>query len=74
MHLKPFVDPERNLIILGDFNIDLLAGHTNFLNFMKLNYKCRQIVQSITHDSGSQLDLIFTNIPNCETDLIEAFW
>ena len=68
------VDTEKNLIVLGDFNFDLLSGHASLLDFMKLNFNCGQIVQKATHDSGSQLDLIFTNILNCETDVIEAYW
>lgn len=57
-HLKHVVDTEKNLIVLGDFNFDLLSGHASLLDFMKLNFNCRQIVQKATHDSGSQLDLI----------------
>lgn len=74
LHLKPFVDTEKKLIILGDFNFDLFTGHKEFLNFMNLNLKCTQLVKKVTHESGSQLDLIFTNFPHCETDVIEAYW
>lgn len=74
MHLKPFVDAEKKLIVFGDFNFDLFKGHKDFLNFMKLNLKCEQIVTKQTYDSGSQLNLIFTNFPYCETDVIEAYW
>ena len=37
-HLKTVVDTEKNLIVLGDFNFDLLSGHTSLLDFLKLNY------------------------------------
>lgn len=73
LHLKPFVDTEKKLIILGDFNFDLFTGHKEFLNFMKLNLTCPQLVKKVTHESGSQLDLIFTNFSHCETDVIEAY-
>ena len=37
-----------------------------------LNFK--QIVTKSTHDSGSKLNLIFTNISWYKTDVIEAYW
>ncbi|XP_062599574.1 uncharacterized protein LOC134261132 [Saccostrea cucullata] len=74
VHIKPLIDEQKDLVFLGDFNFDLFAGHTDFLNFMERGFSCKQIVRKTTHDSGSKLDLIFTNISPCETDVIEAYW
>lgn len=74
MHIKPLIDEQKDLVFLGDFNFDLLTGHTDFLTFMEKVFSCKQIVRKITHDSGSKLDLIFTNISPCATDVIEAYW
>jgi hypothetical protein len=52
----------------------LLVGHGDFLSFMESGLNCKQIVTKATHDSGSKLDLIFTNMSPCETDVIEAYW
>lgn len=74
MHIKPLIDEQKDLVFLGDFNFDLLTGHTDFLTFMEKVFSCKKIVRKITHDSGSKLDLIFTNISPCATDVIEAYW
>ncbi|XP_062569080.1 uncharacterized protein LOC134231172 [Saccostrea cucullata] len=74
VHIKPLIDEQKDLVFLGDFNFDLFAGHTDFLTFMERGFSCKQIVSKTTHDSGSKLDLIFTNISPCETDVIEAYW
>ncbi|XP_061184993.1 uncharacterized protein LOC133193009 [Saccostrea echinata] len=74
MHIKPLIDDQKDLVFLGDFNFDLFAGHTDFLTFMEKGFNCKQIVHKTTHDSGSKLDLIFTNISPCRTDVIEAYW
>ncbi|XP_078328660.1 uncharacterized protein LOC144623788 [Crassostrea virginica] len=73
-HLKPLIQNKRDLVFLGDFNYDLFAGHTEFLSFMETGFNCKQIVTKTTHDSGSKLDLIFTNISSYNTDVIEAYW
>ena len=73
-HLKPLIQNQRDLVFLGDFNYDLFAGHTDFLQFMETGFNCKQIVTKTTHDSGSKLDLIFTNISSYKTDVIEAYW
>lgn len=74
MHLKPLIDNHKDLLLLGDFNFNLFAGHFEFLNFFEKCFNCKQIVTKATHDTGSQLDLIFTNISPCTTDVIEAYW
>lgn len=74
MHLKPLIDNQKDFLLLGDFNSDLFAGHFDFLMFLEKCFQCKQIVTKATHDTGSQLDLIFTNISPCVTDVIEAYW
>lgn len=73
-HLKPLIDNQKYLVLLGDFNYNLLAGHTDFLSFLEIGLNCKQIVTKTTHESGSKLDLIFTNMSPCKTDVIEAYW
>jgi hypothetical protein len=73
-HLKPMLHNQKDLVVLGDFNYNLFAGHSDFLSFFEMSLNCKQIVTKTTHDSGSKLDLIFTNISPCETDVIETYW
>lgn len=73
-HLKPLTEHQKDLLLLGDFNFDLFSGHIDFLTFFEKCFKCKQIVTKATHNTGSQLDLIFTNIAPCATDVIEAYW
>ena len=74
MHLKPLIDQQKDLVILGDFNFNLLVGHFDFLTFFEKGLRCKQIVAKATHDTGSRIDLIFTNIASCTSDVIEAYW
>jgi hypothetical protein len=53
------ITPEENtLIIMGDFNINLLDMNTEFEQFME-GYKVTQVIKTPTHISGSLLDHIY---------------
>ena len=58
---------------MGDFNIEIDCVNTEFEKFMETSFRCRQQIKQSTADSGSILDLIFSN---CEAfcDLVEAYW
>ena len=47
--------------------------NTEFVKFMETSFRCRQQIKQSTTDSGSILDLIFSN---CEEfcDVVEAYW
>jgi len=34
MNLKSLIDKSKTLLIIGDFNFDLVLGNTDFLNYM----------------------------------------
>ena len=72
-HLRPVIDLNVRLVILGDFNIQIDCVNTEFVKFMETSFRCRQQIKQSTTDSGSILDLIFSN---CETfcDVVEAYW
>ena len=72
-HLRPEIDPNAKLVILGDFNVQIDSGNTEFVNFMETLFRTIQQIKQCTTDSGSILDLIFTN---CEAfcDAVEAYW
>ena len=71
--LRPVIDLNVRLVILGDFNIQIDCVNTEFVKFMETSFRCRQQIKQSTTDSGSILDLIFSN---CETfcDVVEAYW
>ena len=72
-HLRPVIDLNVRLVILGDFNIQIDCTNTEFVKFMETSFRCRQQIKQGTTDSGSILDLIFSN---CEAfcDVVEAYW
>ena len=72
-HLRPVIDLNVRLVILGDFNIQIDCVNTEFVKFMETLFRCRQQIKQSTTDSGSILDLIFSN---CEAfcDVVEAYW
>jgi hypothetical protein len=74
-HLKHIVETiareNKNIIITGDFNIDLLKTNTHiptagFLDMMISNGMIPQITlpTRLTHSTASLIDHIFTNSPN----------
>ena len=71
-HLRPEIDLSAKLVILGDFNIQIDSGNTEFLEFMQTLFRTMQQIKQCTTDSGSMLDLIFSN---CEVfcDVVEAY-
>ena len=72
-HLRPVIDLNAKLVILGDFNIQIDFVNTEFVEFMEILFRCMQQIKQCTTDSGSILDLIFLN---CEAfcDVVEAYW
>ena len=72
-HLRPVINLNVRLVILGDFNIQIDCVNTEFVKFMETSFRCRQQIKQSTTDSGSILDLIFSN---CEAfcDVVEAYW
>ena len=63
-HLKPVIDLNVELVILGDFNIQINCVNTEFVDFMETFFLAKQHIKQCTTDSRSILNLIFSN---CET-------
>ena len=72
-HLRPVIDLNARLVILGDFNIQIDDVNTEFVKFMETSLRCRQQIKQGTTDSGSILDLIFSD-GDVFCDVIEAYW
>ncbi len=74
-HLLPFLNQNERTVIMGDFNLDLNTGqNADFLNFLKEKFGCNQVINKVTTKSNTQLDLIFTNFTNIQTDVLQAYW
>ena len=73
-NLVPQLDTERKIIIMGDFNTDLKKQQTNFLNFMKNCFQCKQILENPTTIYGTQIDQIHTNVDHIQSGVLEAYW
>ena len=72
-HLRPVVDPNAKLVILGDFNIQIECVSSQFVHFMETLFSCEQHIEEPTCDFGSTLDLVFANC-HAFCDVIEAYW
>ena len=60
-HLRPVIDLNVRLVILGDFNIQKDCVNTEFVKFMETSFRCRRQIKQSATDSESILDLIFSN-------------
>ena len=71
--LKPLIETDVKLVIMGDFNLPLNEAESPFVHFMETLFSCSQYIRQSTTDSGSVLDLDFAN---CDAfcDVIEAYW
>ena len=72
-HLKPVIDLNVKLVILGDFNVQVDDASNGFVDFVETLFGCMQQINQCTTDSGSMLDLIFSNSEGY-SDVIEAYW
>ena len=72
-HLRPVVDLNAKLVILGDFNIQIECVSSQFDHFIETFFSCVQHIEEPTCDFWSTLDLIFTNW-QAFCDVIEAYW
>ena len=72
-HLRPVVDLNAKLVILGDFNIQIECVSSQFVHFMETLFSCVQHIGEPTCDFGSTLDLVFANC-HAFCDVIEAYW
>ena len=71
--LRPVVDCDAKLVIIGDFNVPVYETQPPFVHFMETLFNCHQCIQQHTTDSGSVLDLVFANC-DAFSDAIEAYW
>ena len=51
-HLRPVVDLNTKLVILGDFNIQLECVDSQFVHFMETLFSCVQHIEEHTSDFG----------------------
>ena len=72
-HLRPVVDLNAKLVLLGDFNIQIECVSSQFVHFMETLFSCVQHIEEPTCDFGSTLDLVFANC-HAFCDVIEAYW
>ena len=75
--LLPTLDIDCNILIMGDFNLDIRSGNQNFLKFMEKKFICKQEISKVTTNYGSILDLFFVKVNqdvDIESDVVEAYW
>ncbi|WAQ97356.1 hypothetical protein MAR_030046 [Mya arenaria] len=71
--LFPRLVHHKPLIILGDFNIDVLKCHGGVLQYLYDKLNCRLHLNEPTTDYLSALDLIITNI-DAIVGTVETYW
>ena len=59
--MKPLVDSDGKIVIMGDFNVPVADAVSPFVCFMETLFGCRQHICQPTTDHESLLDLIFSN-------------
>lgn len=66
------------LLLLGDFNIDLLKNspERKALEDLLFAHHCHQLVREHTSDYGSLLDHVWTNLPpsDVRVQLLDTYW
>ena len=65
-HVTQHIDFSRAVIVLGDFNIDLLKQPENMLSQSLKGLGFKQLVLQATHISGSLIDHVYAFLPNGE--------
>ena len=65
-HVKEDIDCTRAVIVLGDFNIDLLKQPENIFSHSMEGLGFKQLVLQSTHISGSLIDHVYAFLPNGE--------
>ncbi len=66
--LSSFPEDDRPRVVFGDFNIHLDKPHAANFHSLLASFDLKRLTTTITHKSGSQLDLIYTR--NCVADNI----
>lgn len=64
------------LIVVGDFNIDMLKStlESRRLDSLFVKFNCRQIIDRQTSNYGSLIDHVWTNIMSLNIEYLESFW
>ncbi|XP_070548510.1 uncharacterized protein [Ptychodera flava] len=73
-YLLPNLNLSMPLIIMGDFNLDILSGNIALLNFVINTCSCHQLITEETTDNHTALDLIFINRPIISSGTLEISW
>jgi hypothetical protein len=66
------------IIILGDFNIDMLQSNENTIkleNYM-CSYSVQFLLQKVNHEQKTLIDHVWSNVPNVQSNifLLDAYW
>ena len=64
--VKNYIDCTKAVIVLGDFNIDLLKQPENLFSKSMEGLGFKQLVLQATHISGSLIDHVYVFLPNGE--------
>ena len=65
---------QKNIVILGDFNEDLLANKTNICNFFQ-QHRFKQLIHHPTTNQGSLLDHIYFNATSTtQTEVCDTYY
>ena len=72
---KETVPSEAGIILLGDFNINLLdVNHAHFKRDMEQKHQLKQMISHATTWAGTLIDMIFTSMSEFETFAITNTW
>jgi len=72
-HIIPLISG-KEFIIIGDFNSDVLEQTNSACEYIEKELHCKQIISKPTHDSGSLLDHVYSNIDALRSGVLECTW
>ena len=69
------IDLTKPLLVIGDFNFDIWNGkNETHLQTVSNIFSCQQLVNEVTTDYNSLIDMVFSNVPTVQASTIESSW
>ena len=79
LHNLVLIEPTTPAVLLGDFSIDLMQANTDqrtLTKYLITDKGYTQLNNQCTHDYCTQIDYVYTNVPQCvqSGDTVESYY
>ena len=68
------LEPNSAVIVLGDFNLDVMNTSHSFVQVMADKFHLCQLIDEPSTIHGTLIDLVFTNIPTVTAGILCNTW